>query len=123
MIGRNSGVGQTPEQSPSVVTKSKTSGWPGAELRFVLRTYLVRHPLNLLKLSRFIPLDLYVLESIVPTSDLLIMVLTMDTEPVWDKPVDVPEKWIEFVDDNVLASKLASSMTRHYFYQNAGSCE
>ena len=26
-------------------------------------------------------------------------------KPVWDKPVDVDEKWIQFVDDNVLASK------------------
>ena len=25
--------------------------------------------------------------------------------PVWDKPVDVDEKWIQFVDDNVLASE------------------
>ena len=33
------------------------------------------------------------------------MVLTNDPEPVWDKPVDVPEKWIQFVDDNVLAGK------------------
>ncbi|KAI9705291.1 MAG: hypothetical protein M1820_005290 [Bogoriella megaspora] len=29
------------------------------------------------------------------------MVQTHDTEPVWDKPVDVPEKWIQYVDDNV----------------------
>ncbi|KAL8741615.1 MAG: hypothetical protein Q9190_005797 [Brigantiaea leucoxantha] len=33
------------------------------------------------------------------------MVLTQDTGPVWDKPVDVPEQWIQHVDDNV-ASKL-----------------
>ena len=26
-------------------------------------------------------------------------------KPVWDKPVDVDEKWIEFVDHNVLASE------------------
>lgn len=25
--------------------------------------------------------------------------------PVWDKPVDVDEKWIQFVDNNVLASE------------------
>ena len=74
----------------------------------------MREPLNLLKLSRIVSLDLYVLERIIPTSHLLVMVLTNDTEPVWDKPVDVPEKWIDFVDDNVLASKLASSMTRNY---------
>lgn len=24
---------------------------------------------------------------------------------VWDKEIDVPEKWIQFVDDNVLASE------------------
>ena len=24
---------------------------------------------------------------------------------VWDEPVDVDEKWIQFVDDNVLASE------------------
>lgn len=34
------------------------------------------------------------------------MVPTHDTEPVWDKPPDVEEKWIEYVDDNLLASKL-----------------
>ena len=33
------------------------------------------------------------------------MVVTNDPEPVWDKPVDVPEKWIQSVDNNVLASK------------------
>ena len=26
-------------------------------------------------------------------------------KPVWDKPIDVDEKWIQFVDDNVLASE------------------
>ena len=38
------------------------------------------------------------------------MVKTEDQEgkPVWDKPVDVDEKWIQFVDDNVLASELLS---------------
>lgn len=36
------------------------------------------------------------------------MVKTEDQEgkPVWDKPVDVDEKWIQFVDDNVSASEL-----------------
>ena len=29
------------------------------------------------------------------------MVQPHDTEPVWDKPPDVDEKWIQFVDDNV----------------------
>ena len=35
------------------------------------------------------------------------MVRAEDQEgkPVWDKPVDVDEKWIQFVDDNVLASE------------------
>ena len=33
------------------------------------------------------------------------MVKTYDPEPVWNKPPDVAEKWIQFVDDNVLASK------------------
>ena len=33
------------------------------------------------------------------------MVQTNDPEPVWDKPVDVPEKWIQTVDDNVYTSK------------------
>jgi len=32
------------------------------------------------------------------------MVKTHDTEPVWDKPVDVPEKWIQSLDENVAAS-------------------
>ena len=27
-------------------------------------------------------------------------------EAIWDKEIDVPMKWIEFVDDNVLASEL-----------------
>ena len=34
------------------------------------------------------------------------MVLTKDPEPVWDKEVDVAEKWIQFVDESVSASKL-----------------
>ena len=34
------------------------------------------------------------------------MVVTHDAEPVWDKPVDVPEKWIQQVDQNVASSKL-----------------
>ena len=38
------------------------------------------------------------------------MVQTTDPEPVWDKPVDVPEKWVQFVDDNVLASKRLSTV-------------
>ncbi len=33
------------------------------------------------------------------------MVVTNDPEPVWDKPVDVPEKWIQTVDDNVRVSE------------------
>jgi len=33
-----------------------------------------------------------------------VMVKTHDTEPVWDKPVDVPEKWIQSLDENVAAS-------------------
>ena len=37
------------------------------------------------------------------------MVLTNDPEPVWDKPVDVPEKWIQSVDSNVLASKFSTT--------------
>ena len=35
------------------------------------------------------------------------MVQTYDPEPVWDKPVDVPEKWIQHVDHNVAASQSA----------------
>lgn len=34
------------------------------------------------------------------------MVQTYDTEPVWDKPPDVDEKWIQYVDDNVSSSRL-----------------
>ena len=37
------------------------------------------------------------------------MVLTKDPEPVWDKEIDVPEKWIQFVDESVSASKLLIS--------------
>ena len=29
------------------------------------------------------------------------MVRTLDPEPVWDKPVDVHEKWIQKVDPSV----------------------
>lgn len=30
----------------------------------------------------------------------------VDSAPdvIWDKEIDVPEKWIQFVDDNVVAS-------------------
>lgn len=42
------------------------------------------------------------------------MVLSNDPEPVWDQPVDVPEKWIQFVDDNVVASM-------HFTDDNIGS--
>ncbi|KAI4259556.1 MAG: hypothetical protein L6R42_004524 [Xanthoria sp. 1 TBL-2021] len=31
------------------------------------------------------------------------MAITVDPEPVWDQPNEVPEKWIETVDDNVAA--------------------
>ncbi|KAL8772346.1 MAG: hypothetical protein Q9209_002558 [Squamulea sp. 1 TL-2023] len=31
------------------------------------------------------------------------MAITIDPELVWDQPNDVPEKWIETVDDNVVA--------------------
>lgn len=36
------------------------------------------------------------------------MVKAEDQEgkPVWDKPIDVDEKWIQFVDANVSASEL-----------------
>ena len=33
------------------------------------------------------------------------MVLTLDPEPVWNKPVDVPEKWIKRVDPSVEKGK------------------
>ena len=33
------------------------------------------------------------------------MVHTHDPEPVWDKEVDLPEKWIQCVDSNVATSK------------------
>ena len=32
------------------------------------------------------------------------MVKTNDPEVVWDKPNEVDNKWIEFIDENVLAS-------------------
>lgn len=34
------------------------------------------------------------------------MAITVDPEPVWDKPNEVDEKWIQYVDENVAASKL-----------------
>ena len=37
------------------------------------------------------------------------MVQSYDPEPVWHKPVDVPEKWIQHVDNNVLTSQFNSS--------------
>ena len=37
------------------------------------------------------------------------MVVTKDPEPVWDKEVEVAEKWIHFVDESVSASKLFTS--------------
>ena len=33
------------------------------------------------------------------------MVRTDDAEVVWDKPNEVDEKWVSYIDDNVLASK------------------
>ena len=36
------------------------------------------------------------------------MVRTNDPEVVWDKPNPVDDKWIEFIDDNVLRSALSS---------------
>ncbi|KAL8736538.1 MAG: hypothetical protein Q9181_002387 [Wetmoreana brouardii] len=36
------------------------------------------------------------------------MVKTNDPEVVWDKPNEVDDKWIQFIDDNVLASTLLS---------------
>ena len=33
------------------------------------------------------------------------MAITVDPEPVWDQPNDVPEEWIETVDDNVATSE------------------
>jgi hypothetical protein len=37
------------------------------------------------------------------------MVRTPDPEPVWDEPNEVPERWIESVDESVLASKLIAT--------------
>lgn len=42
------------------------------------------------------------------------MVQTYDPEPVWDKPVDVPERWIQNVDDNILASQSCFTQTPHF---------
>ncbi len=39
------------------------------------------------------------------------MVKTHDSEPVWDKPPDVDEKWIKYIDENVLVGKLLLSST------------
>ncbi len=40
------------------------------------------------------------------------MVRTDDPEVVWDKPNEVDDKWIQFIDDNVLASKLSPCIPR-----------
>ena len=37
------------------------------------------------------------------------MVRTNDPEVVWDKPNEVEDKWIQFIDENVLRSVLSSS--------------
>lgn len=34
----------------------------------------------------------------------LSMMAESGPEVIWDKEIDVPEKWIQFVDDNVAAS-------------------
>lgn len=36
------------------------------------------------------------------------MVRTDDPEVVWDKPNEVDDKWVSYIDDNVLASKQSS---------------
>ena len=36
------------------------------------------------------------------------MVQTNDPEVVWDKPNEVDDKWMEFIDDNVLKNALLS---------------
>ena len=36
------------------------------------------------------------------------MVRTNDPEVVWDKPNEVEDKWIQFIDENVLRSVLSS---------------
>lgn len=45
------------------------------------------------------------IDAVAVYTHILSMVQTNDPEPVWDKPVDVPEKWIQTVDDNVYESK------------------
>lgn len=35
------------------------------------------------------------------------------SEIVWDEPNDVDDKWVQFIDDNVLASKLTRSPLVH----------
>ncbi len=40
------------------------------------------------------------------------MVRTDDPEVVWDKPNEVDDKWIQFIDDNVLASNLSPCIPR-----------
>ncbi|KAL8879026.1 MAG: hypothetical protein Q9215_002065 [Flavoplaca cf. flavocitrina] len=40
------------------------------------------------------------------------MAITVDPEPVWDQPIDVPEKWIETVDENVAAKLPAGSQVK-----------
>ena len=41
-------------------------------------------------------------------------------EVIWDKEIDVPEKWIQFVDDNVVASTFNPvNFTLEEFYLTA----
>lgn len=38
------------------------------------------------------------------------MATTVDLVPVWDLPNDIPEKWVESVDENVASSEWTNSV-------------
>ncbi len=42
------------------------------------------------------------------------MAITIDPEPVWDQPIDVPEKWIKSVNWNVRESESAKRLLLAY---------
>ncbi|KAL8811067.1 MAG: hypothetical protein Q9200_002095 [Gallowayella weberi] len=43
------------------------------------------------------------------------MAITIDSEPVWDQPCEVPEKWIETVDEKVAATLPQGSQVKGIF--------
>ncbi|KAI4164977.1 MAG: hypothetical protein LQ342_001253 [Letrouitia transgressa] len=47
------------------------------------------------------------------------MAITVDPEPVWDKPNEVDEKWIQYVDENVAAKLVPRPVAWGTFVQDS----